>query len=464
MAIGYSAGSPEAWAESETNNRGEDAANAAMSARAASAIVESHANGAIPPVRVAALLAQQPALDSMRYVARQPILDGRGAVHGYELLYRAGPTLAFSGDGNFATRDVLDQTATTGLDQLTGGLPVFINCTREALMDRLVLVLEPENTILELLETLDPTDDLLAMCHRYKDAGFRIALDDFEWQPAWDPFIPLADYIKVDISTTTSMQRVELVQRLKGRPTKLVAERVETQADLAMVRIEGFTLFQGYYFCRPVLLENGRIPENHLVHLQMLKALHEDPLDITLVSELIKRDASLTYRLLKMVNSPIYGLRKSVTSIRSALVLVGDEMFRRVATLAIASELKGMHPSELLRMAFMRGRFCELAAKLTRQDTTEQYLVGILSLFPAMLRLPMERVVDAMPLRLEAREALLGKDNPERSILEWLLCFELGQWECCDNLSKSAGLSPSKLPAIYIEAAAWAEENLSLTA
>ncbi len=297
----------------------------------------------------------------LRYVARQPILDVRGKVHGYELLFRSGPTaVGFQGNGDAATRTVLDNTIIFGLERLTGGLPVFVNCTQEALMSGLVMVLPPEHTVLELLETLKPTADLLATCQDLKARGFRLALDDYEWKPEWACFAELADYVKVDFSKTTAEQRLELTAKLRGGAARLVMERVETRADFELARREGFTLFQGYYFCRPVLMENRSIPPNWLVHLEILKALHEEMLDIGRVSDLVKQDASLTYRLLRMVNSPLYATRKVVSSIHGALVMIGDEMFRRIATLAIAKRVarrsafraaaNGLSAREILRV------------------------------------------------------------------------------------------------------------------
>jgi c-di-GMP-related signal transduction protein len=401
--------------------------------------------------------------DGLRYVARQPILDVRGNVHGYELLFRSGPAAGgFSGDGDAATRTVLDNTVIFGLERLTGNLPAFVNCTQEALLNRLVMVLPASQTVLELLETLDPTPALLEACRELKERGFRLALDDFEWKPEWRAFAALADYVKVDLSKTSPEQRARLMRNLRGGSAQLVAERVETQADLEMAHREGFGLFQGYYFCRPVLMENRSIPANRLVHLEMLQALHEDPLDTARVSSLVKLDASLTYRLLRMVNSPMYGMGKEIRSIHGALVMVGDEMFRRVAMLAIASELKGNHSSELLRMAFSRGRFCELAASMTGQNRTEQYLLGVLSLLPAMMRIPMESIAKALPLRKEVRCALLGESNAERWMLDWLISIEMGQWERCDEISLRAGLPDADLPKLYAEALLWAETNMSL--
>jgi len=413
----------------------------------------------VDPLRVTPVAAE-----GLRYVARQPIMDARGSVHGYELLFRSGPAASgFQGDGDAATRTMLDNTVIFGLERLTNGLPVFVNCTREAILDRLVMVLPPEKTVLELLENLEPSAALLSACVELKDKGFRLALDDFAWTPEWEPFVALADYIKVDLSITSVQSRAELVRHLRQYPAQLVAERVETPAELALARSEGFTLFQGYYFCRPMLLENRAIPANRLVYLEILHALHESPLNTTRVSDLVKRDASLTYRLLRMVNSPLFATRKVVTSIHGALVMIGDEMFRRVAMLAIASELRGNHPSELLRMAFLRGRFCELAADAMKQDPTEQYLLGILSLLPAMLGVTMENVATALPLRGEVRQALLGLKNVERTILSWLESYESGAWEGCDESALPVSLPLQALPEMYAQALLWADTNMTLT-
>lgn len=414
--------------------------------------------------RMKTALAQpfESAIGGMRYVARQPILDAHGRVHGYELLFRSGPAaVGFSGDGNTATRTVLDSTMVFGMERLTSGRPMFVNCTAEALMSGLVKVLPTAHTVLELLETLEPTPALVEVCRELKAEGYRLALDDFENKPEWQPLLELADYVKVDISQTTPEQRAELKQRVAKLPVRLLMERVETPADFALAKSEGFTLFQGYYFCRPVLMENRDIPANRLVYLELMKAVLRSPLDVKHVSGLVKRDPSLTYRLLRMANSPLYATRKEITSIHSALVMVGDEMFSRMVVLATACELKGNHPSELLRMAFLRGRFCELASSVSGQDATEQYLLGILSLVPAMLSVPMESIAQALPLRKEVREALLGESNAERKVLDWLICHEHANWSCSDKVVKNTDLVAERLPSLYAEALVWAEKNMS---
>jgi EAL and modified HD-GYP domain-containing signal transduction protein len=398
-------------------------------------------------------------------VARQPILDPRGHVFAYELLFRSGPTsTAFDGDSDAATRRVIDNTLIFGMERLTGGLPMFVNCTREALLGGLVKILPPRQTVLELLETLEPDPTLVKVCRELKVCGYRIALDDFAWHPSWQPLLELADYVKVDLHCSTAGQRAELRARIGSRPIRLILERVETQEDLEQARREGFSLFQGFYFCRPQLMKNREVPANRRAHLEILQAVLEHPLDVKKISELVKREPSLTYRLLRLANSPIYATRQAVNSIQGALVMIGDEMFRRLTMLAAAADLKGNRPRELLRMAFLRGKFCELAAAGTGRDPTEQYLLGMFSLLPVMLSSPMENIANALRLRRELRDALLGERNTERAILSWLECHELGQWECCDGIALGAGLDDESFPQLYAEAVLWAEINVSLAA
>jgi c-di-GMP-related signal transduction protein len=397
----------------------------------------------------------------LRYVARQPIMDRHAHVHGYELLFRAGPEAVFRGDGDLATRTMLDNTVMFGLERLTGGLPAFVNCTVESLTEELVNVMPPSMTVLEILESLEPTPDLIAVCRKLKCDGFRLALDDFVWESKFEPLVEVADYIKVDFALTGAEERKKLLKRLSGLTVTLVAEKVETQDEYRRACEEGFTLFQGYYFCRPLLMENRKVPSNQLSQIEILQLLRGEPIDLQKLTRLVKRDASLTYRLLRLVNSPVCAVRQEVTSIQSALLVVGEDAFRRIATLAITSELCGNQPAEILRMAFVRGRFCEMAAGQGGLDATEQYLMGLLSLLPAMLRLPMAELTPALPLRKEIRHALEGAAIPERCLLAWLEFHERGNWAACDGMVQVYGLNQDALMKCYAEAMLWAEDALT---
>jgi EAL and modified HD-GYP domain-containing signal transduction protein len=396
----------------------------------------------------------------LRFVARQPILDLQGKVHGYELLFRAGPEAAFRGDGDFATRTMIDNTVILGMDKLTVGLPAFVNCTLESLTERLVDVLPPSLTVLEILETLEPLPELVALCLKLKTLGYRIALDDFSWHPKFMPMVKLADYIKVDFLQTDAAGRQELFKQLRGTPAVVVAEKVETLEEYKQACKEGFTLFQGYYFCRPLLMQCRKIPANRVSHIHMLKLLQQDPLDLNQLSQLVKRDTSLTYRFLRLVNSPMFAMRQKISSIMSALLLVGDDAVRRITTLAITSEFNAQQPPEILRMAFVRGRFCELASSLCGLGKGEQYLLGMFSLLPAMLRIPMNDLAPELPLREEIRAALMGTISRESSLLRWAEFHERGDWEGCDAITHSYGLNLKRLTWSYAEAVVWADAAL----
>jgi EAL and modified HD-GYP domain-containing signal transduction protein len=400
----------------------------------------------------------QPELASgLRYVARQPILDLRGRVHGYELLFRSGPETYFRGNGDLATRAMIDNAVIFGLERLTGGLPAFINCARESLIEQYVNILPPSMTVLELVEGLEPSPSLIAACEHLKALGYRLALEGLSWLPGFAPLVSLADYIKVDFTQLASAGRQYMRENLCAGSVALIAQKVETQEDYQRAREEGFTLFQGYYFCRPMLMENRKIPANRVFQIEILELLQNETLDMAKLSHLVKRDPSLAYRVLRLVNATAGVLRQEVSSIEAAMSAVGEEAFRRIATIAITSELSDEQPTEVLRMAYVRGRFCELAAFGCSLNPTEQYLLGMMSLLPAMMGLPMDELAPSLPLRDGIREALKGADIPERGLLQWLEFYERGDWTACDAVVKKHGLNAEDLVCCYTEAVLWAE-------
>jgi EAL and modified HD-GYP domain-containing signal transduction protein len=400
----------------------------------------------------------------LRYVARQPILDLHSRVHGYELLFWNGRKPFVQADSDLATRTMLDNSVVFGLEELARGLSAFVNCTADSLTEEWVKVLPPYMTVLELPSGTEPTPELLTVCRKLKAAGFRLALTDFTGRLESGPLANLADYIKVDIAKVDAARRRTLLDCLGGAPARLVAKNVETQQQYEQVRKEGFELFQGYYFCRPEPLKSHKIPGNRLVHLEIMEDLQNEPIDLKRMSQLVMCDASLTFRLLRLVNSPVCAMRQEVTSIESALMLVGEAAFRRIAMLAIASDFSVDQPPEILRMAFERGRFCELAASLCGLNPSEQYLIGMISLFPAMLRILPEDLVRLLPLREKARDALLDKDIREGLLLHWIVCQEYGNWAECDEIVRANGLHHDQVMRCHADAVKWAEGALKSNA
>jgi EAL and modified HD-GYP domain-containing signal transduction protein len=383
-------------------------------------------------------------------------------VYAYELLFRFGAEMAFHGDGDEATRTMLDNAVMFGLENLTDGLPAFLNCTLEALTEHLVEVLPPQRTVLEVLETLEMTPELIDSCRKLKELGFKLAMDDFRWKEGVEPLVEIADYVKVDILLSDRAERTELFRRLKPYPATMLAEKVETPDENEQLRAEGFELFQGYYFCRPKLQKKREVAANRITQIELLRSLQKSPIDLHHVSSLVQRDPAIAYRLLRLVNSPGSGIRQEIRSVESALIVVGEETFRRMALLAIAKALNGGKSVEILRMALVRARFCELAARLTWRDTTEQYLLGLFSMLPAMLEVPMEEAISGLPLRAEIQEALLGVRNSDRCLLCWMESSESGNWSHCDMVANKKGLEQMQLMQCAADAMQWADEALRL--
>lgn len=394
-------------------------------------------------------------LGEVRCMARLPILDQRGNVHGYELLFQDRPDGDIIANSVEASRTVLDDVVLFGLEKLTGGLPVFVNCTVEALTEQLVAVLPPSMTVLQIPQSLPMNPKLIAACRDLYQAGFRFALADFVWDAAPHPLIDLVKYIKVDFSHLDPLGHERLRQSMKGTQVIMMASQVHTQQAYKEARAEGFSLFQGVYFCNPEIVRSTKVPANRQSHIEILRQLFRDPLDLRTLCPLVQRDAALVYRVLRLVNSPICAIRQPVNSIEAAIVILGENTFRRIATLAIQCEINADQPPEILNVALLRARFCELAARSCGLDASEQYLVGMLSLLPAMLHVPMEAIAPELPLRPEICAALLGESTRERCLLGWIELHEKNLFADSYDLSQKFGINDASLHQFYVDALMW---------
>jgi EAL and modified HD-GYP domain-containing signal transduction protein len=391
----------------------------------------------------------------MRYIARQPILDEKSRVYGYELHFEINPNTVLESKSVQATRAILDDTLIFGVDRFTNGLPAFVNCTGEALTEQLVTVLPPATSVLELSASMEVSPWLIGVCRKLKDSKFRLALVDFTGKDLSHPLLDLVDFIKVNFAELGAAECQQMRLRLKDSSMMKIANKVETQEVYRKAREAGFTYFQGYYFCHPELIRTSKIPANRASHFELMRQLHKYHLDLRKVGPLVMRDAALTYRLLRLVNSPIYGLRQEVRSIESAIIVIGENTFRRIATLAILSEINAEQPPEILHMALVRARFCELAATLSDLEPDEQYLTGMLSLLPAMMRQSMETLAPELPLRDEIRQALLGTASRERCLLSWIEAHERNELAESSTIAKANRLNQSKLLQCFIDAEDW---------
>jgi c-di-GMP-related signal transduction protein len=393
------------------------------------------------------------------HIARQPILDARQQVFGYELLYRAAARdeACLDTRGSVSARVIGDALLGIGFDTLTDGRRAFINLDMHTLLADASGLLDPDQVVLELLESVAVTEDVLAMCTSLRERGYAIALDDFVPGSAAEALVPLARFVKLDVLALDHEVIQQETRRLMAAGVTVVAEKVETAEAFDMARKAGCSLFQGYYFCRPVTFSGGALPTNQLAQMRLVAALNQSSVSLGAIEDLLKHDASLSYRVLRSVNSAGFGLRREIHSIREALLMLGLDQVRKWSSIwALAGMNRG--PSELVTMTVIRARCCELIGQaLDRQDNGSAYfLLGLCSLLDVLLGHPMETVTRELPLDPEIHDALLGTKNATRRTLEAVIQFEQGRWDDAAASAAALGLPADTLPDAYADALGWA--------
>jgi c-di-GMP-related signal transduction protein len=400
--------------------------------------------------------------DSDLFVARQPIFDASHHLFAYELLFRSGPENYFSpaGDPAVPTSRVISSGMFVGLGTLTAGKPAFINFGREALLSGLCYALPPARTVVELLESVTPDEAAVTACRQLKAKGYRIALDDFEDRADYGPLVDLADFIKVDVLAMTGAQCAALGRRYGGSAHKVLAEKVETREAFSQFAGYGYDYFQGFFFSRPTIVSSKTVPAYRLNYLRLLQALNEPDTDIRQLEEIVKKEVSLSFRLLQRVNSAAYSFTQTTQTLRHALVLLGEREIRMCATIWALANLAKDTPSEIIVCSTLRGRLCEmLAASAGLPDAASNlFLVGAFSLLDVILQRPLEEVVADLPVSEDVRAALAGEPNRLRSVLDMVMAYERGDWERSAALAAETGVEDGRLPDLYVQAIQWTRE------
>jgi c-di-GMP-related signal transduction protein len=394
------------------------------------------------------------------YVARQAILDARWQVFGYELLYRADGGAANVSMDLAAARVMTDAVLNVGLDTLTGGRPAFLNLTRSLLVSEAWSVLSPTAVVFELHDNIRVDDEVIAMCRQLHSAGYALALCDFELDADAETLLRYAKYVKVDMIAQRHTHGA-IADYLQASGIRLVAENVESGPAFEAACASGYTLFQGHFFCQPKTCSAAPMPASRMAYVQLLSALNRPRLSLSEIEELVKRDVSLSYRVLRCINSAAYGLRREIKSIQEALVLLGVEPIRSWASVWCVAGLNTSGTYELVTTALVRARCCELLGEhLSKADeAAELFLVGLCSLLDAMLGRPLAEAIGDLPLSLAARNALLGEDrNTARYVLDAVVAYENGLWDEAAVAAHNAGLTPAHLADAYAGALRWSRE------
>jgi EAL and modified HD-GYP domain-containing signal transduction protein len=397
------------------------------------------------------------------FIARQPIFHQDKDVLGYEILFRGGPENYFSDTGVDASAVALDNVLQFGIDRVASGHLAFINCSRDFLLRDHLTLLPPDRVVGEILETVIVDDEVLEACRRLKGAGYRLALDDFVDSPAMAPLVELADYIKVDFLATPEPEQARLARELSRRNVRLIAEKVETQEAFQKGMSMGYRYFQGHFFCQPQMAERRSIPAQKFNYLRILQIANQPDIDIEELAAAIKLEASLIYRLLRFLNSPVFGLRTNVGSISHALSLLGENGIRKwisLTSLAVMGEDKS---TELVTVPLVRARFCELIAAITslRARSHELFLMGLLSGMDAILDTPMSTLLDGMPVSDDIREALLDKGGQFRDVYEIVSNYETGAWAPMLEAVGRSRVSEEVVPELFLKSLDWANQVMS---
>ena len=400
------------------------------------------------------------------YVARQPIFNKKKRVKAYELLFRDGLLNSFpGGDGEHATSKLLsDSFMTIGIEQLAGGRKAFINFTKELLVSRIPSMFPPDKIVVEVLEDVEAEDDVVEACRELTEGGYEIALDDFEYRPSLVALFPFTSIVKIDFRATPINEIQSYVEKLSEFPVKFLAEKVETYEEFQTALTMGFDYFQGYFFSKPQVISQKDISPSRLNLLRIMAEVNKEDFKFEELEKLIRRDVSISYKLLRYINSAYFRRLKEISSIKQAIILLGEMGIRRFLSLITMSRLASDKPDELIRTSIIRARLCEQLGKVCPKDIdpSELFTLGLFSLIDAILDNHMQNIMENLPLSEPIKVALVQRKGLLAQFLELTKAYEAGQWERVVNLADGLGISEEKIPEYYLDAVTWADSYAML--
>lgn len=402
------------------------------------------------------------------YVARQAILDRNGKVFAYELLFRSGASSReFGGaDATGATNQVVANALLNFSDaHLLGGKKAFVNFNRALLLDGLPLMLPKETAVIEILETVDPDADVIEACRKMNELGYTLALDDFLDRDGMLPLIDLAKFIKVDMRSTSREEQERIVNAYRPKGVAMLAEKVESHEEFDWAASIGFDYFQGYFFEKPVTVVGRHIPVSKVAALRLLREVQPLELDFDRVEQAVSADLGFSHKLLRYVNSAVFGRRVDVASIRMALAVLGEENIRRWVALAALPALASEKPGALVIQSVLRARFWELLAIASRVPEPDRlFLMGMFSMLDALIDRPLGESLREVGVAPAIIAALLD-ESPEKDPLKRIrglaIAYERGEWDGAAALSEALGITTSDVVTAYRDALKWAEDVLA---
>jgi len=390
------------------------------------------------------------------FIGRQPIFDRELGIFAYELLFRGGDgNVANFSDGDQATSEVVVSAfVDMGLERVVGESQAFINCSRAFFTTDEKLPFPQGKVVFEVLEEIEPTPEVLEGLKRLVDQGYLLALDDFVYDQQHMPLLKMAHMVKIDLPQADRDRLPRQVELLRKLGLKLIAEKVETPEEFEFCRNLGFDYFQGYFLSRPKVIQGQRLTANRLAVLRLLAEVNNPDSTVDDLARVLSEDVTLSYRLLRLVNSAFFGLPKQVDSIRQAIVFLGQKMIKNWASLLVTAGVEDK-PRELAKIAMIRARMCEnIAKRMEFKDPDLFFTTGLFSTLDALMDRPMEEILEQLPLSEVLRAALLRREGPAGRTLTWTLAYEEWQWGNIDP----GEIDPAILEESFLEGIEWATQ------
>jgi len=396
-----------------------------------------------------------------RFITRQPILDRHEKVFGYELLPRPGDDEFWPAVTSGPTEAEPFPGAPTsgGWEELTDGARAFIKCTPEALIGGLAAQLPRDQVVLSVQARRESNETVVKACQALKDAGFMIALENFDgtWE---DPLAEIAKIIKMDIIASTDRAQWLFIRKYQPLGTAFVAHKVETRTQFQTAIQQGYAYFQGQFFLRPAATPAAEVTPTKLVYLLVLAAVTRPEIDVQEVANTIKHDLALSYKLLRFLNSARFAFHTQIRSIRHALLLLGQNEIRKWIGLISVTSLGEGGPPILVSLALVRAAFCESLAPLVgaAKRQSDYFFLGLLSSLDVLMRRPMRVILADLPIAPDVGAALGGEQNTMRNVLQTVLSYEQGHWEEFSQLARKLEVREEKLSELYLQALRWSRE------
>ncbi len=387
------------------------------------------------------------------YIARQPIFDRQKDIYGYELLYRCDQENSCTeNNGEKATAAVMVNTfMNMGIDTVVRNKRAFINFSKQLIDQGAALLMPSTRLVVEISGDVKPDDITIESCSALKEQGYILALDDFSLNSKLMALLRMVDILKVDFRKTTLEDQLHIFDLVKNDRKKMIAKKIETSEDYQKAVELGYDYFQGFFFSKPEMLNGTDIPVVKLHHLQLLKEIHKTDIDFERLEMLIRQDVSLSYKLLKYINSMEFELRFPIQNIRQALTLLGQKKMIKWASIVALHSVSCNQPSELIRTALVRAHYCESLALQTdyKSRSEDFFLAGLFSLLDVFLKRPMKEILKELPLAPDITAALLGEESDLSLILKLVVAYEHTDWHQVALLKKQLSINTAILSGNY---------------